>query len=169
MATFETGHVECDELSLIKENIHLLNKFHEYKGTPITHNKEKEDINYIDIEIDDIWYDKIYNEEKTVEIKKNSKTWEKVQKGSTIRFLPKAYKGQRRRQFIMKVKDVKIYKSEDALFEALTKEGLSNVLPGINTFTEAVEIYLGFGWKSKEIKEFGIKAIRLEEIEIALI
>lgn len=131
--------------------------------TPVERSEEitpPQDI--IDVEIDDRWFDKINKNEKVVEIKKNSKTWINIEKGKLLRIIPKKYKGQTRKEFKVRVIQVNVYKGKDPLFAALISEGLDRVLPGVDTYTEAIEVYLKIGWTSEEIKELGIKAIIIQ-------
>lgn len=126
---------------------------------------------YFDIEIDDEWFDAINRDEKHVEIRKNSQTWQHIREDSStglkmkLRIVPKLYKDQKRKPFLVEVVYVNIYKGKDPLFEALTSEGINKVLPGKETITEASEIYLKLpGWTAKQIRELGIKAIGIQKI-----
>lgn len=126
---------------------------------------------YFDIEIDDEWFDAINKGEKHVEIRKNSQTWQHIREDSStglkmkLRIVPKLYKDQKRKPFLVEVVYVNIYKGKDPLFEALTSEGINKVLPGKETITEASEIYLKLpGWTAKQIRELGIKAIGIQKI-----
>jgi ASC-1-like (ASCH) protein len=63
----------------------------------------------------------------------------------------------------------KIYKvteknSYSSFLEMVTIEGFESVIPDKNTAQEAVEVYYKFFTKTQEV-EFGVVAIRIEEVE----
>src|ERR1700733_11927916 len=57
----------------------------------------------VEMDLDNKHFDNMENGRKTVEIRKNSKTWEDVVKGTIILVKPKKYEGQRRKEFKVKV------------------------------------------------------------------
>ena len=50
------------------------------------------------------------------------------------------------------------------LLNFLTQEGVSNVLPGVNSLERTVEIYLSFGTTLEEIRESGFQGIFLKPV-----
>jgi ASC-1-like (ASCH) protein len=121
--------------------------------------------NEIIMELDDEWFDEIYKGTKVVEIRKNSKTWEKIVQGTILRITPKPFADQKRKPFLVKVVHINIYKGIDPLYYALIGEGINNVLPGREGITETIEVYLRIpGWTAKLIRETGIKAIGIKRI-----
>lgn len=101
--------------------------------------------------VDEKWFTLIKNNIKTVEGRKHSEKWSVLKKGSLLKiFSDNDY-------IIRKIKDIRIYSS---LEEFIINEGLRNILPGVKTLEEGVDIYLQYFTK-EDIKKYGMMAIEL--------
>lgn len=105
--------------------------------------------------VDRTYYDQIYIGDKTVEGRKNSKTWNKIKKNDVIKIIC----GED--FFYVLVTNVIPYGGEDPLLSYLQKEGLNKTLPGIESFEEGKRIYLQWSTE-KEIRENGFLGIHIK-------
>jgi ASC-1-like (ASCH) protein len=65
---------------------------------------------------------------------------------------------------LAEVTAIRVYTGKDPLLEYLLAEGLGRTLPGIETLTEAIEVYLKF-WPAAEIKRLGMRAFTLKVMQ----
>ena len=97
------------------------------------------------LEVQDKYYELIRTGRKSLEVRKNKPdSWGRVQKGDMLivkkQGSPDFYK--------RKVVEVRTY---SFLKEALEQEGIRNVLPGVESMREAIEIYMGFDGDDPEV------------------
>jgi ASC-1-like (ASCH) protein len=125
--------------------------------------EEENEIQIWEMEISPPWVYYIYSGEKKKEVRKNSKTWGKVKVGDLIDIYEKGKLG------FMRFKVIGVAKY-GTIEECLTKEGVSNLLPGIKTFDEGLEVYLSLDGEAniekrkKEYDSEGVIAIEVEKI-----
>jgi ASC-1-like (ASCH) protein len=101
------------------------------------------------------WFSKIRSGIKKVEGRKYSAKYSALQSGEILKF----YCNQE--SFLAEVVKVIRYSN---LEKYLTAEGITNVLPGVKSYSEALEIYLGFNTNEKIQQAGGFLAIHLKII-----
>jgi ASC-1-like (ASCH) protein len=114
-----------------------------------------------DMEIAEPHFSNIRDGLKTVEGRKRSEKWIPIRVGDQLHILPKEPSNER--SFYVEVVYINEYDGKDPLFAYLVCEGLNNALPGIETITEAIEVYLAFS-KAAEIKKLGFFGFGLKLI-----
>lgn len=87
------------------------------------------------IHCEEPWFSKIKDGSKTVEGRKFSAKYCALRPGDTLEFFCEGD------SFLTEVVEVKHYQT---LEEYLSAEGYQNVLPGINSFADALEVYLQY-------------------------
>jgi ASC-1-like (ASCH) protein len=102
------------------------------------------------------WFSKIKQGYKTVEGRKFSNKFASLKSGEILKFYSDSD------SFLTQVIKVVPYKSLD---EYLHKEGISKVLPGVENFQEALDIYLGFNSQEDLESASGFLAIHIKVIE----
>lgn len=117
----------------------------------------------IDIKIDKCWFDAIRREEerKTVEGKKNHGQWKKIVAGTTVRFINVAT-GETMLRKVKSVEEYHMVGDVDPIRRMLLAEGLENVLPGIVSIDDGVQLYRDL-WVGDDaiITSHGVRAIRI--------
>lgn len=104
--------------------------------------------------LDRKFMDQIRSGRKCVEGRVNSPKYHSLEIGAQIKFVEE---GAEENEILAEVEELHTY---PGFFEYLCAEGMQNCLPGVDTFSEGVEIYRGFpGYREKE-KEFGALAIK---------
>ena len=101
------------------------------------------------------WFSKIKNGLKTIEGRKFSEKYASLKPGEIVRFHCDD------NSFLTEVVKVVPYNS---LEEYLHIEGVENVLPGIKSFEEALEIYLGFNSNENATFNGGFLAIHIKKL-----
>lgn len=109
-----------------------------------------------EIHCQDPWFSKIRDGVKKIEGRKNCEKYASLQPGEVVKF----YCDQK--SFLAEV--VKVVKYPN-LEDYLTIEGIENALPGVKSFNEAVDIYLGFNSREKLNKAGGFLAIHINVID----
>lgn len=102
------------------------------------------------------WFSKIKNGHKTVEGRKFSQKYASLKPGEIVRFHCD------NNSFLTEVIKIVPYKS---LEEYLDIEGFENVLPGVKTFEEAVDVYLGFNNNENVYHAGGFLAIHIKTLD----
>lgn len=101
-----------------------------------------------EINVDDIWYDHILAERKTIEGRLRKSKFKFIKRNDSIIINQKLKKN---------IRDIRFYSSFE---EYMNAEGLDNCLPGVTTIEEGIEIYRQF-YTEKDEKTYGIVAIEL--------
>lgn len=120
---------------------------------------------FYDMEISEPWATHIFNGKKTKEVRKGGGRWSNVSKGDYLNVNAKGAD----QKMLFRVISVTKYKNIE---ECLKIEGVSNLLPGIDSFEEGLQVYLGFDGdenaeqRRKEFEEQGAIAIELEKVTI---
>lgn len=109
-----------------------------------------------EIHCDEPWFTKIRHGLKTVEGRKFSNKFASLKSGELLKFCCN------NDSFLTQVIKVVPYKSLD---EYLHLEGMSKVLPGIENFQEAVDVYLGFNTPEELDASSGFLAIHIKVME----
>lgn len=109
-----------------------------------------------EINCDEPWFSKIKQGLKTVEGRKFSNKFASLKSGEILKFCCN------NDSFLTQVTKVVPYKSVD---EYLNLEGISKVLPGIDNFQEALEVYLGFNSVEEIESSGGFLAIHIKVME----
>lgn len=99
------------------------------------------------------WFSKIKNGLKKIEGRKYSTKYASLKNGEILKFLCE------QQSFLTEVVKVVHYHT---LEDYLVSEGIENALPGIDTFSEALNIYLGFNSREQLDKAGGFLAIHLK-------
>lgn len=109
-----------------------------------------------DMPVSEPWFSHIKSGAKTVEGKKRSPTWEKLEKGDELKITLTGGNDT----FTARIVDIKGYTSLD---DYLKTETLAKTLPGISNMTDAKNVYLSkpVGWTYPEIEKYGIMALHL--------
>jgi ASC-1-like (ASCH) protein/mannose-6-phosphate isomerase-like protein (cupin superfamily) len=100
------------------------------------------------------WYELIKQGEKTVEGRPNRKDFSQMKPGDKIEFSNKELNGN----FMAEITNVTHHKTFE---EMIKSNGLENVLPGIRTIDEGVQVYMQYYTKEIE-EEFGIVGIHVK-------
>lgn len=111
----------------------------------------------------------MYQGRKRIEVRKNSSTWKGIKEGHEIVIAPKyvikakdnLIPPEEISRFRVMVKRVQVYSGKDPLLNLLFSEGISNVLPNVDTLTEAISVYLKY-WSVEEMRNLGLLAIEVE-------
>jgi ASC-1-like (ASCH) protein len=106
------------------------------------------------IDVQSRWFLELRSGDKTVEGKRDSKTWSGMKVDDLINF---RCEGQ---YLLLRIVDLRRYKT---LKRYLTIEGLGRTLPGVLTLEEGIALYHEF-WTEEEIKRDGILAIEVDFI-----
>lgn len=101
------------------------------------------------------WFSKIKNGLKTVEGRKFSDKYASLKPGEIVKFHCE------NNSFLTEVIKVIPYRSIE---EYLHIEGFENVLPGIKTFEEALDVYLGFSSNGNTNHPGGFLAIHVKKL-----
>lgn len=112
-----------------------------------------------DLPVSEPWFSHIESGKKTVEGKKRSPTWEKLEKGDKLKITVTGGHDT----FTALITDIKYYTSLD---DYLKTETLAKTLPGISNMTDAKNVYLSepVGWTYAEIEKYGIMALHLKKL-----
>lgn len=101
------------------------------------------------IHCDDPWFSYLRQGIKTVEGRKSTHSYKKIQAGDQINF------SNGTQSFTAEVVEIREYPSIEEYFEDVT---LEKALPGIKTIAEGLDIY--YQWSSEEkIKQYGFLGI----------
>ncbi len=108
----------------------------------------------------DIYWDMISSGLKTVEGRamSKSKDYSALRKGDRIIFI-----NSKGNSLVRYVQYVKHY---DSLKEFFDEEGLKNILPNVNSYDEASNIYNSLPGYRDKIKKYGIYAIKLSREKV---
>jgi ASC-1-like (ASCH) protein len=109
-----------------------------------------------EIHCEEPWFTKIKQGIKTVEGRKFSNKFASLKSGEILKFCCDS------QSFLTQVVKVVPYKSLDAY---LHSEGISKVLPGIENFHEALEVYLGYNTNEDLDAAGGFLAIHIKVME----
>ena len=93
------------------------------------------------------WFDLVRSGIKTVEGRTYTDKRKKLNIGDTIIFK------NGKQSFDKKIKDLKVFST---FKEAIKNAKLKNILPGIKTYQEGVEVYLNIPNYKEQEKEFGV-------------
>ena len=108
----------------------------------------------LQVHCQDPWFSLIKEGIKTVEGRKNTHTYKKLQEGSLINF------SNGKESFQAVVTEVRQYPSLEKYLEDVT---LEKALPGISSFEEALAIY--YQWMTaEEIKQYGFLGIFIKPV-----
>lgn len=102
------------------------------------------------------WFSKIKIGDKKIEGRKYSTSLASLKSGEILKFCCNE------RSFLTEVVKIVNYSS---LEDYLNAEGIENVLPGIESFAEAVNIYLKFNDREKLDNAGGFLAIHIKVVE----
>ena len=100
------------------------------------------------------WFGYIKSGKKTVEGRKNTGDFEKMQSGDIVKWIHSD------EYVLTKIVSKKVYKT---FKEYLETEGLSNCLPGIDTIEDGIKVYYKYYTPEDEAK-YGVIAIKLEKV-----
>jgi ASC-1-like (ASCH) protein len=109
-----------------------------------------------EMEIQNPWWTEIYQGNKLIEGRKGTEKWSRIQVGDIIRCIEPTTQ----QYFDTDVIAIRRYVGEDPLFSYLTQEGVYRALPGIQTITEAIAVYLQWSTPA-EIRKHGMLAIEV--------
>ena len=100
------------------------------------------------------WFGYIKNGEKIIEGRLNKGSFKELTKGDIVHW--------KNGDTIIKTKIISVHHHKD--FEKMLKSHyLYNVLPGVKTYKEGVEVYNKF-FTSSDVKKYGVLAIKIKKI-----
>lgn len=114
-----------------------------------------------DLPVSEPWYSYIKSGVKSVEGRKKSPTWDKLQKGDYLKIKNNG------EWFYAEIVNITVYDgSVDNLGNYFKGESLERTLPGIKTLTEAKNVYMTppVSWTEEEIKKYGVMALQLRVV-----
>jgi ASC-1-like (ASCH) protein len=110
----------------------------------------------LDMHCQQPWFDLIKDGTKKIEGRRCCPAYNQLQSGDIIRFCC------RRDKFYAEVVNVIKYKT---LEQYLREEGIQNVVPGVTSFYEAIDIYLKFSTRKQIERSGGFLAIHINKID----
>ena len=117
--------------------------------------KRRNEFQLYEVNVNDIWFDKIKNGSKIVEGRLDKGKFSALSVPSYVTF-----KNSKGAKVIVKVKDKIKYKSFN---DMLREENIKHVLPGVESLVDGVAVYRKFYSEEAE-KMHGVIAIRIEKI-----
>lgn len=114
---------------------------------------EKYEVMVLRVHCQEPWFSKIKSGVKRIEGRKYSPKYSGLKTGELLEFYCNT------QNFIAEVIEVKSYKT---LEEYLKTEGYQYALPGVNSFQEAVEVYLQYNSREELNKADGFLAIHIK-------
>jgi ASC-1-like (ASCH) protein len=92
---------------------------------------------------------------KTIEGRINKGKASKIKPGDIVQFIADTTKDT----CLCEVESITIYHNFQSMLE---KEGLQNMLPGIENITEGISIYESFSWYKEQVTLYGALAIKIK-------
>lgn len=117
--------------------------------------KKRETLPFYEANLNDVWFDKINNKSKTVEGRLDKGKFNLIEPRSFI-----VFSNSKGAKVLVRVKEKVKYAS---FSDMMKEEGLDNVLPGISSLVDGVNVYRKFYSEDVE-NTYGVVAIRIEKI-----